>query len=361
MTSYHPRYRRGRTRRKSKFSRFILYSLFILIIAGIVLAYLLFKIVFKPNTWVKNGKEISVYVPTGSDYENLKAILYGKGTIVNRNTFEWLAKKKNLPANVHPGRYIIKNGMSNDELINLIRSGKQTPVKVIFNNIRSRNELAQKIDLEIEPDSTEIIHLLDDSVYLRIFGFKPETVLAMFIPNTYEVYWNISAKDFMDRMYTEYNKFWNNTRRQKAEQVGLNALEVSILASIVEKETNKDDEKPAIASVYLNRLKYAWRLQADPTVIFALGDYNIKRVLNAQKEVDSPYNTYQHLGLPPGPICIPSIASIDAVLNPDDSSYFYFCAKDDFSGYHVFSTTNSQHIVNAEKYRNALDRLNIKK
>ncbi len=361
MTSYHPRYSRGRAKKRSKFSRFVLYSIFILIVAAVILAYQFYKIVLKPNTWVKNEKEVSIYIPTGSDYENLKNKLYSRGVIINRYTFELLAKKKNLPGNIHPGRYIIKNGMNNDELINLLRSGKQTPVKVIFNNIRTRDELAQRIDVQIEPDSAEIANLLNDSTYLKIFGFNPQTILAMFIPNTYEVYWNISARDFMDRMYTEYNKFWNNARRQKADQVGLNAVEVSILASIIEKETNKDDEKPAIAGVYLNRLKYNWRLQADPTVIFAWGDYNIKRVLNAQKEIDSPYNTYQHLGLPPGPICIPSISSIDAVLNRENNNYLFFCAKDDFSGYHVFSSTNEQHIANAIKYRDALDRMNIKK
>jgi UPF0755 protein len=276
-------------------------------------------------------------------------------------TFEWLAKWKKLEDNIHPGKYIIQDGMNNVELINLLRSGKQTPVKITFNNIRTKSNLAQKISKEIEPDSTEIISLLEDSVYLKIFGFNKETILTMFIPNTYEVYWNISGKELMDRMYTEYNKFWNSDRRQKAVQVGLSQIEVSILASIVEKETNMNDEKPRMAGVYLNRLRKNWMLQADPTIVYASGDFAIKRVLNIHKEIDSPYNTYLNYGLPPGPICIPSISSIDGVLNSETHNYMFFCAKDDFSGYHVFAETNAQHSINANKYRQALDGRNIKR
>ena len=183
----------------------------------------------------------------------------------------------------------------------------------------------------------------------------------MFIPNTYEVYWNISANDLMARMYTEYNNFWNAERLQKAEEIGFTPVEICSLASIIDKETTKNDEKAAIAGVYLNRLKYGWRLQADPTIVFAWGDFSIRRVLNLHKQIDSPYNTYKYYGLPPGPICNPSIASIDAVLNKEDHSYMYFCAKDDFSGYHVFATTIAAHNFNAEKYRRALDELNIRK
>ncbi len=361
MEYYHPRYSSGKRKKKSKFSRFLLFILLILIIAALIVAYLLYKVILKPNTWAKDDLATSVYIPTGSSYEDLKTILYEKGIVINRNDFEWLAKKKNLPKNIHPGRYMVKAGMSNDELINLLRSGEQTPVKIIFNNIRTKEEFAKNIAAQIEPDSADIIRLINDSSCIEIF--TPETILTLFIPNTYEVYWNITTEDFIDRMYTEYNKFWNTKRRQKAEQVGLEPFEVSILASIVEKETGKDDEKPTIAGVYFNRMKYGWRLQADPTIVYAWGDFNIniKRVLNLHKRIDSPYNTYVYYGLPPGPICVPSISSIDAVLNREDHSYLFFCAKDDFSGYHVFANTNAQHIVNANKYRKALDERNIKK
>jgi UPF0755 protein len=334
--------------------------LLILIIAALVAGYQLYKTILKPNTWVPDNTETSIYVPTGSDYEDLKTILYEHGIVINRISFEWLAKKKNLANNIHPGRYLVKAGMSNDELINLLRSGEQAPVKLILNNIRTKDQFANVIAQQIEPDSLEILSLLNDSTYLILFGFDPETILSMFIPNTYEMYWNTSARKFMERMFTEYNKFWNNDRLTKAEEIGLDPEEVSVLASIVEKETNKNDEKPTIAGVYLNRLKYGWRLQADPTVVFAWGDFSITRVLNIHKQLDSPYNTYIYYGLPPGPICIPSISSIDAVLNREDHTYMFFCAKDDFSGYHVFASTHAQHAINANKYRRALDERNIR-
>ena len=321
----------------------------------------MYKVFLKPNIWVKDDQTSALYIPTGSTYDDLKTALYEKGIIINRFTFEWLAKRKNLPSNIRPGKYTIHDGMTNVELISLLRSGRQTPVKVTFNNIRTKENFAERIAREIEPDSVEIIHLLNDSVYLKIFGFDNETILTMFIPNTYEMYWNISAKDLMDRMFTEYNRFWNTSRKQKAELIGLSQIEVSILASIVEKETNQNDEKERMAGVYLNRLQKNWMLQADPTVVFATGDFTIKRVLNVHKEIDSPYNTYKYYGLPPGPICIPSIASIDGVLNREIHKYMFFCAREDFSGYHSFAETHAQHTIHANKYRRALDAKNIKK
>jgi UPF0755 protein len=355
------RFKRRRKRNMSKFSKGIIFTLIILIVISVVVGYQLYKAVLKPNTWVKDEKSATLYIPTGSTYDDLKMALYEKGIIINRITFEWMAKRKKLENNIHPGKYMINDGMTNGELIDLLRSGKQTPVNLIFNNIRTRENFAQKVSQDIEPDSTEIIQLLEDSAYLAIFGFNPETILTMFIPNTYEVYWNISAKELMDRMYTEYNKFWNEGRRQKAELIGLSPVEVSILASIVEKETNQNDEKPRMAGVYLNRLQKNWMLQADPTIVYAQGDFTIKRVLNVHKEIDSPYNTYKNYGLPPGPICLPSISSIDAVLNKENHNYMFFCAKDDFSGYHAFAETHAQHNVNANKYRQALDEHDIKK
>ncbi len=360
MAYYHSRYGTSNKRKKSRFGKVIFTILFILILAALGVAYQLWVVIFKPNTWVPDEKQEAVYVPTGSNYDDVKSMLYSHGLIINRKTFEWLAEKKKLPGNIKPGRYMIADGMNNNEVINLLRSGQQAPVDLIFNNIRTKEELAQNISTQIEADSIEIIRLLNDSSYLKGFGFTSETALAIFIPNTYEVYWTMSAREFIDRMFLEYNKFWDDTRVKKAEAIGLTPIEVSILASIVDKETTKVDEMPTIAGVYLNRLKYGWRLQADPTVVFAWGDFGIRRVLNIHKMIDSPYNTYKYYGLPPGPICIPSIAAIDAVLNRESHSYMYFCAKDDFSGYHVFSSTHEQHTINANRYRRALDQLNIK-
>jgi UPF0755 protein len=189
----------------------------------------------------------------------------------------------------------------------------------------------------------------------------PENISIIFIPDTYEFYWNTSAKGFVTRMHEEYLRFWNANRTGKAEELEMTIPEIVTLASIVEKETNKNDEKPMIAGVYINRLDKGWRLQADPTLIYALNDYNIKRVLNIHKEFDSPFNTYKHGGLPPSPICIPSISSIEAVLNNQNEGYLFFCAKDDLSGYHVFARSNTQHNKNARKYQKALDKMRIYK
>jgi len=355
------RFKRKRKKKMSKFSKVIIYSFLILTALSVIIGYQLYKAFLKPNTWVKDEKSATLYIPTGSDFNDLKLSLYEKGIVINRPTFEWMAKRKNLENNIHPGKYLINDGMTNTQLIDLLRSGKQTPVNLTFNNLRTRESFAQRISRDMEPDSSEIIGLLNDDDYLSIFGFSSETILTMFIPNTYEVYWNTSGKELMDRFFTEYNKFWNEGRRQKAAQIGLTPVQVSILASIVEKETNQNDEKARMAGVYLNRLQKNWMLQADPTVVFATGDFTIKRVLNIHKEIDSPYNTYKNYGLPPGPICIPSIASIDGVLNREIHNYMFFCAKDDFSGYHAFAETHAQHNINANKYRQALDKENIKK
>lgn len=348
-------------KKKSRIARVIYLTLFVLIVISLFAGYRLYRVILKPNTWVRDHTKASLFIPTGSDYEGLKANLYENGFIINHATFEWLAEKKNLPNHIHPGKYTIKRGMSNDDLINLLRSGSQTPVNLVINNYRTKQDFAGKVSMEIEPDSAEIITMLDDPDYLSEFGFDPENAMTMIIPNTYQVYWNITARQLFDRLHNEYIKFWNESRRQKADNLGLKPVEVSILASIVEKETNKDDEKPDIAGVYLNRLNDGWLLQADPTLVYAIGDFSINRVLNIHKAYDSPYNTYKYAGLPPGPICIPSIASIDAVLNRKNHKYLFFCAKDDFSGYHVFATSLQQHGINAEKYRRALDGRNIKK
>lgn len=244
--------------------------------------------------------------------------------------------------------------MSNNELINMLRSGKQEPVKVTFNNIRSREEFAGKISRQLEADSLSVIHLLMDDKYLEQFGTNALNSLALFIPNTYEFYWNTTAEMFINRMAREYDKFWNQIRRMKCRETGLTRRQVSILASIIEKETSKEIEKPSIAGVYMNRLRKGWPLQADPTIIFAWNDYNIKRVLTKHTRINSPYNTYIYTGLPPGPICLPSIGSIDAVLNFEHHDYMYFCAKDDLGGFHVFSRTLSEHNRNAKKYQQAI-------
>ena len=292
---------------------------------------------------------VSLYIPTGADYQYVKDEIVSLNVLQSENAFDWLAKKMHYDENVHPGRYILTDGMTNQQLINMLRMGYQTPVKVVFNNMRTIEQLAGRIEEQIEADSSSIIEAINNK----------NIDATIFIPNTYEFYWNTDAEAFVDRMMAEYNTFWNETRLQKAKNKNLTQREVSILASIVDKETTKVSEMPTIAGVYINRLNKRWPLQADPTLVYALGDYNIRRVLDVHKDIDSPYNTYKYAGLPPGPICIPSIAAIDAVLNAEKHNYYYFCAKDDLSGYHVFAKNITEHNKNAEKYRRALNKNKI--
>jgi len=356
MAYYHSKYASSNNkRRRPAWARFLLWSLLVLIIASLVAGYYLYQAILSNNVWTPEDEAVSVYIPTGSDFEDVKQILYSHGLILNRSTFEWLARQKNYPELVKPGHFLVSPGMSNDELINMLRLGEQVPVKVVFNNIRLKDQLAHKVSRQIEADSADLMHLLNDSAYLAELGLNKETALTLFIPNTYEFYWNTDAVQFMDRMKRENRIFWKGDREEKAAKLGMSRAEVMILASIVEKETNKNDEKATIAGVYLNRLDRNWRLQADPTLVYASGDFGLTRVLNVHKKIDSPYNTYKYEGLPPGPICIPSIASVDAVLNAEDHDYLFFCAKDDLSGYHVFARSITQHNRNARKYRKAIE------
>lgn len=357
MAYYHSKYS-GRKKRSGR-KRLFIYLFILIIMPAIIASYLLYQTLYKTNVWMENKDTASVYIPSGTNFEQLKSILYKQGLIIHRGNFEWLAKKKSYPSNIKAGHYLLKQGMSNLDLINLLRSGNQTPIKLIFNNIRTKEDLAERISNQLETDSTSFIELLNDSTFLASLGLNKYTSTTIFIPNTYEVFWTIKTDELIKRMKREYDQFWNSTRQQKADSLGMSIADIITLASIVEKETQKNDEKPRIAGVYLNRMNKGWYLQADPTLVYAINDYTIKRVLNIHKEIDSPYNTYKHKGLPPSPICIPSIASINAVLEFEKHKYYYFCAKDDLSGYHVFANSYEQHMQNAEKYRKALDKLRI--
>lgn len=326
----------------------------IIVVIGIVAVFFArnYLYISKPIIKTADGKDVSLYIPTNADYQYVKNELISLNVLKSKNAFDWLAKRSNYDENVHPGRYILTDGMTNQQLINMLRMGYQTPVKVVFNNMRTVEQLAGRISDQIEADSISIINEINNN---------PDVDATTFIPNTYEFYWNTDADDFVDKMIVEHKRFWNETRMQKAKDIRLTPRQVSILASIVDKETTKTSEMPRIAGVYLNRINKRWPLQADPTLVYALGDYNIRRVLDVHKNIDSPYNTYKFAGLPPGPICIPSIAAIDAVLNAEKHNYYYFCAKDDLSGYHVFAKNITEHNRNAEKYRKALNKNKIYK
>ena len=338
-------------RQKNRRRLLLIFALFFVVICVVVFIFLNnYSYISKPIIQTENGENVSLYIPTGADYQYVKDEITAMNVLKNKKAFDWLARKTKYNENVHPGRYVLVDGMTNQQLVNMLRQGRQTPVKVIFNNMRTVKQLAGRISQQIEADSISIINAIyaNDSIDATTF-----------IPNTYEFYWNTDAESFIGKMAVEHSRFWNETRRQKAQDINLTPREVSILASIVDKETTKTSEMPRIAGVYINRLNKRWPLQADPTLVFALGDYNIRRVLDVHKNIESPYNTYKYVGLPPGPICIPSIAAIDAVLNTENHNYFYFCAKDDLSGYHVFAKTIDEHNRNAEKYRRALNKQKI--
>ena len=335
--------------------------LIILFIFALAFGYWLFRTVMSPNVHTLDGKETVVYIPTGSTYDDVTTILSEANLLISPKSFDWVAKKKDYPGNIRPGRYVIANGINNNRLVNMLRGGLQSPINVTFNNMRDIDQLAGRISKQIEADSSSIADLLHNQEYISQMGFDSRTIPALFLPDTYEFYWNTDAEGFVYRMFQEYNKFWTDERRQQAADKGLTPIQVSTLASIVNKETNMSDEMPRVAGVYLNRLKNNWLLQADPTLIFAWNDYSIRRVLEYHKQIESPYNTYKYPGLPPGPICIPSIAAVKAVLNAEDHHYFYFCAKEDFSGYHNFAKTLTEHNRNAAKYQQALNQRGIMK
>ena len=331
----------------------------VLAVAVSIGGYYVYTRLLKPNVLVE-GKSNYLLIPTGSTFDDVVTLLDKQKMLVNEKSFAWTARQMKYVENVKPGRYLIKPKMSNKDLVSLLRSGKQAPVKVIFNNIRKKDELAERIGEQLEAKPYALLNLMNDEDYTRKLGFTPESVLSMFLPNTYEFYWNTSADQFLQRMKKEYNKFWTAARLQKAREIGFKPIEVSTLASIVQQETNVEDEKNLVAGVYINRIKKGMKLEADPTLVFALGDFTVKRVLNVYKEIDSPYNTYKYAGLPPGPICLPTQSSLNAVLNYSHHRYLYFCAKEDFSGRHAFAATYQQHLVNAIRFRKALDRRGIK-
>lgn len=317
---------------------------------------------FSKNTKFSE-KELFVFVPTGSTYENVKEIL--EPFVEDMNKFETVAAKRNYPENVKAGRFLFTKGMSSYDLVKAMRSN--VPVKLAFNNQERLENFATRVSSQIEPDSLTLVNTFKDSIFLKENGFNEDNVFVMFIPNTYEVYWNITAEKFRDKMIKEYRNFWNKERIAKAEAQGLTPVEATILASIVHKESVKKDERPRIAGVYLNRLRIDMPLQADPTVIYAIKkrdndfDQVIKRVFYNDLFLNSPYNTYKVVGLPPGPIAMPDITALEAVLNPEKNDFIYFCASIDRFGYHEFAVTLPEHNVNAKKYADWINSQGVKR
>jgi len=329
-------------------------------LALVCFSYYFYQVFFTANIETQ-GKPTYVIVHRGDDWQRALKTIDATGTVVDKLSLHFVAKLMKYPAHVKPGRYELKDGSTNRELVNVLKAGLQSPLRLTFTNVRLRRELADKLSTQIDARPAQIDSLLGSPGYTKSLGFDTTTVLSMFIPNTYELYWNTSARNLMQRMKKEYEKFWTPGRDAEREKLHLTRAQVSTLASIVEAEQQQHaDERPRIAGVYLNRLKRGMKLQADPTVVYANRDFTIKRVLNIHLQKDSPYNTYKYAGLPPGPINLPSIASIDAVLQPEQNNYLYFCAKEDFSGYHAFATNETEHVLNARRYQAALNRAGIK-
>ncbi|MBD0257459.1 MAG: endolytic transglycosylase MltG [Cytophagales bacterium] len=339
----------------------------ILVFFSVLLAtfsFYFYQIAQSPNLQV-DKEDTYLLIPTGAGYSTVMDSLKYKKILHDELSFRFLSKLLKYQEAVKPGRYKIRKNMNNREAILMLRAGRQTPVRLTFNNIRLKEELPGRLSRNLEADSTKLRALLTDPAVVAKYGFDTTTITCMFLPNTYELYWNTSSDELLDRMHKEYEKFWTDKRKEQAKAIGFTPVQVSILASIVEAEQGRwADERPRLAGVYINRMtseETDFKLQADPTLVFAHKDFSMRRVLNVHKQFDSPYNTYKYRGLPPGPINLPSPASIDAVLNYEKNDYLYFCAKADFSGYHAFAETYDEHLKNARLYQAALNAKKIMK
>lgn len=341
--------------------RFNLKSIIILAIIIALAATLLglrsYRMIFGNNV----AADRYVYIPSDASFSQVLDSIFSKNILKDTCGFKQLAQKKHYPSHIHAGKFKISAGMSNNDIINMLRSGKQEPIQLTFNNIRTKQQLAQRISQQLECSAEDILSLLDNAGYWEQYSLNTDNCMVIFLPNTYEFWWNTSADAFIRRMYREYSRYWNSSRVALANAIPLSPEQVSILASIVEEENHLAAEQPVIAGLYINRLHLNMPLQSDPTLKYALGDFSIQRLLNQDKQINSPYNTYTHTGLPPGPIRLPSLQAIEAVLHYQKHNYIYMCAKDDFSGQHNFSTTLAQHNKYAALYHAALNQQKIKR
>ena len=343
---------------KKLFLRIISIGAAIIIISG---GYII-NIAFTGNTKFEE-EVVYVYVPTDSKYEDVKKIL--APYVENQSKIDWVASKREYDSNVKAGKFLLKKGMSSFSIVRALRLN--IPVKLAFNNQEKVQDLFVRIASQIEPDTTKLKEIFTNDTFLQENGLNKDNVMSFFIPNSYEFYWNISPEELSEKLTKEYKRFWNDGRLAKAKALNLSPAQVYTLASIVHKETAKSDERPKVAGVYLNRLNKNMPLQADPTVIFALkqksNDWNlvVKRVMHNDLIVNSPYNTYKNAGLPPGPIFMPDVSAIDAVLNPEKHNYLYFCASVERFGYHEFATDYSAQLKVAAKYAEWVKKQNYKR
>lgn len=340
-------------------NRNIKIAILVFALISAMFSYYAWQIFKTPNFNVKKGETFELLIPKSATFKVLMDTLENHQLVRDQLSFKFLAKALGVQEKVRPGRYIITENSNNWELLRKIRNGRQDAIKVVINTWRLKEDIAGKLSKFLPFDSVFIYKQLDSAAYVNKLGFTTSTIPAIFIPNTYEVLWTSDFDSFMHKMKKQYVKFWTNERLEKAKKLNLSADEVSILASIVEGESKKSDEQARIAGVYWNRLQVKMPLQADPTVVFAWKDFTIKRVTGKYTGINSPYNTYRNTGLPPGPISIPNPEVVDKVLNLEKHQYLYFCAKEDFSGYHNFAIDYTSHLKNAAAYQQALNKNNI--
>jgi UPF0755 protein len=302
-----------------------------------------------------------LYIKTGSTFDDVYKTIRDENIVRDTATFSWAAHQMKYTAHVKPGRYRLTDGMSNRKFIRMLQLGEQEPVELSFHVFRTKEQFAGFVSKKLETDSLSLLRYLDSSSFVNQFGLDTNNAFVMIMPDSYKLDWNISPEKFYKRMYKHYDTFWTDQRKQQAAAINLTVPQVSILASIVDAEAVYDDEMPTIAGLYLNRLRKGMKLESDPTIIFAMHDFTIHRVLNKYLSVNSPYNTYAHTGLPPGPVMLPSVAAVKAVLNYQKNDYLYMVAKEDFSNRHNFATNEAQHNINAAKFRKALTEHNIMK
>lgn len=339
---------------RKKKGKTLLWLVLIVLLVAVVIVYK----TLGPNTGSLSKGEY-LYIHTGWTYSDVLKELEQGGYVKDMSSFKLLSNLSKYPDHVHAGKYKINSGMSNYNIVRMLRSGRQTPVRLVINKLRTKEDFVKLVSVNLEADSNGLKHLLADNSFLAAYHLDSNTAMCAVMPDTYEFFWNTTAENAFKKIAKNYTSYWNNERRQKAVTKNLTPQQIIIIASILEEETNANDEKPNIASVYMNRLKAGVRLQADPTVKYAIGDFSIRRVNGSHLAFVSPYNTYINAGLPPGPICTPSKTSIEAVLNAPDTKLMYFCASPAFNGHHVFAETLADHLKNAKAYQQALNERNI--
>ncbi len=341
-------------KKSSKLTRIIVFMFLSAFLAVSYVGYRYFTYVKESNTQAVNGDFTYIYIGTDADFEAVLEELRQKEVLIHEESFQWVAEQKEYPDFIKPGKYKIESGLSNNDLVNKLKGGNQEPVQVTLDHVKTLPELAAKAGAQIEADSARLIAYMTRPEVIAHFGFAPETFVSMFIPDTYEMYWTITEEEFVKRMAREFKVFWTADRKAKAANLGLSQSEVAALASIVQEETRQPDEMPKVARLYLNRLKRGMKLQADPTVKFAVGDPGLRRIYFKHLKKESPYNTYLYKGLPPGPIGLAEKRALEAVLNAPAHDYVFMCAKPDYSGYHNFSKSLAQHNRYRRQYINFL-------